>query len=240
MRFTKRISLLLGLTGAVCLGANPPEKAPSIDPSKAMAVKADSWEMDGKKNIRQMSGNIVAKYGPLSLKADTLTEKTRSEQKVLFATGNPVVIETYDEMTQRQITAVARQIEYHIQTKTLHLTSNAEIRITQGKQELLIKGKLVQLTHNDRVITKMHAQGTPVEFKQSTPENTIEATAKTLTMDELTGIITMQNGHMQRGVDQFSFPFLRYNTRTGDLEATADENKRPELHFSGNHDEKNP
>ncbi len=98
---------------------------------------------------------------------------------------------------------------------------------------------MIQLIHDDRRITHLQASGEPVTFKQATPKNTIEATAEQLTLDEISGLMTMKAGHMQRGVDQFSFPFLRYNTRTGDLEASAEASHRPELHFSGNQEKTN-
>jgi lipopolysaccharide export system protein LptA len=111
------------------LAAAPITHAARDDEDEPIRINARSVEANEKTGTAVYRGNVVAEQGRLSIKADRVEIRARSNQTELIqATGNPVRLRQQPDATSEEIQAEAKRVDYHVSTGKLDMIGEVSLR----------------------------------------------------------------------------------------------------------------
>jgi lipopolysaccharide export system protein LptA len=111
------------------LTAVPITHAARNDADEPIRINARSVEANEKTGTAVYRGHVVAEQGRLSIKADRVEIRARSNQTELIqATGNPVRLRQQPDATSEEIQAEAKRVDYHVSTGKLDMIGEVILR----------------------------------------------------------------------------------------------------------------
>ena len=102
------------------------------DADEPLHINARSVEANEKTGVAIYTGDVQARQGRLSIRADRLEIRTRDHKtEFIRATGKPAKLDQQAGAQTEEIHAEANRIDYHVLDKKLDMMGNVSVRRTQ-------------------------------------------------------------------------------------------------------------
>lgn len=116
------------LCGAALLTLTGSALALDSDRHQPTYIDADRVELDQSSGINTYTGTVVVEQGTMRINADKLVIHTTNRKPVRYvATGNPARYKQQPKPNEGDVVATAKELEYTVADKQLHLRGNAHI-----------------------------------------------------------------------------------------------------------------